>query len=91
MLILIEARALHEHRRGLIYGYSEPEVSVSCGEMDRVGLPAVPSVLSRSHGWHARTLKRADVLAKRMWKFIDILKPERVLIENPSSSMLWEA
>ncbi len=36
---------------------------------------------SRAHTCGTRDLQRADVLAKRMWKFIDILKPERVLIE----------
>jgi len=45
---------------------------------------------SRAHTCGTRDSERADVLAKRMWKFIDILKPERVLIEYPSSSMLWK-
>ena len=45
---------------------------------------------SRAHTCGTRNSERADVLAKRMWKFIDILKPERVLIEYPSSSMLWK-
>ena len=43
---------------------------------------------SRAHTCGTRDLERADVLGKRMWKLIDILKPEQVLIENPSSSML---
>lgn len=36
---------------------------------------------SRAHTCGTRDLQHADVLAKRMWKFIDILKPEQVLIE----------
>ena len=32
---------------------------------------------SRAHTCGTRDSERADVLAKRMWKFIDILKPER--------------
>jgi len=45
---------------------------------------------SRAHTCGARDLEYADVLAQKVWKFIDILKPERVLIENPASSMLWK-
>ena len=36
---------------------------------------------SRAHTCGTRDLQHADVLAKRIWKFIDILKPEQVLIE----------
>ena len=43
---------------------------------------------SRAHTCGTRDTERAD--SKRMWKFIDILKPERVFIENPASSMLWK-
>ena len=45
---------------------------------------------SRAHTCGTRDLERADALTQRMWRFVDILKPERVLIENPESSLLWK-
>ena len=44
---------------------------------------------SQAHTRGTCDLERADALTQRMWRFVDILKPERVLIENPESSMLW--
>ena len=44
----------------------------------------------RAHTCGTRNLKRADVLAQRMWKFIDILKPECIFIENSALSTLWK-
>ena len=45
---------------------------------------------SRAHTCGVRDLERADALTQRLWKFYDILKPERLFIENPESSMLWK-
>ena len=89
MLILIEARASAQTSQT---SQIRPFRTLSQYFQLWNGLFASPPCdqSSRAHTCGTRNSERADVLAKRMWKFIDILKPGRVLIEYPSSSMLWK-